>query len=247
MGNGIVLESHNPTWAYDACSGHSDKNHHYHYHIPPLCYLKTLGVTTPDDPEWWLWEVDGIKTVKNYTDMAAAWPEISLPSPLVGFARDGFPIYGPYNDSGMRQSGKDYGGDLDECNGKTDMDGKYGYYLTVDPPFSPPCLRGEIGSFDHTSTQVKCPADGIFNTIIPIGGLVTNGDNDNSGGTIVTTPIGGDVIDGKDDTSNGIDTDKGGSGEDGGTADDVEPESGADHLGIAVSAGVGILAITFFI
>ena len=92
------------------------------------------------------------------------------PSPVIGFAADGFPIFGPYFDdgatvraalsgytlrSGTRPSGPggpydgtyvdDYeftdAGDLDECNGMT-VDGQYGYYLTAGYPWIMGCLRG---------------------------------------------------------------------------------------------------------
>lgn len=91
-------------------------------------------------------------------------------SPVIGFAADGFPIFGPYFDdgteiraaisgwtlrSGTRPSGPggtydgtyvdDYeftgAGDLDECNGMT-VDGQYGYYVTAGYPWVIGCLRG---------------------------------------------------------------------------------------------------------
>jgi hypothetical protein len=98
-------------------------------------------------------------------------------SPVIGFAADGFPVYGPYFDdgtqvraavsgytlrSGTRPSGPggaydgtyvdDYeftdAGDLDECNGMT-IDGQYGYYVTASYPWVMGCLRGTPdASFD---------------------------------------------------------------------------------------------------
>jgi len=108
-----------------------------------------------------------MKSVRNFSEMAAQWPTTaSAASPVIGFARDGYPIFGPYDENGDLQRGMDFGGDLDECNGKTNSAGRYGYYLTVDPPFAPPCLRGEIGLFTSVSTNKMCPKDGIANTII---------------------------------------------------------------------------------
>ena len=84
---------------------------------------------------------------------------------MVGWARDGFPIYGPYDDEGNLQRGATFGGDLDECNGKEDSNGNYGYYMTADPPFAPPCLRGKVGVFNYFTTDITCPSDGISNSI----------------------------------------------------------------------------------
>jgi len=138
----------------------------------------SLGVPTPEDVEWWIDDstdasstsraVNPAKTVKEYSKMAEAWPSTADPSPLLGFARDGYAIYGPYDEDGVLQRGMDYDGDLDECNGKTDSSGIYAYYLTVDPPFAPPCLKGEIGLFTYASTDKKCPAAGITNTVTGI-------------------------------------------------------------------------------
>jgi len=91
-------------------------------------------------------------------------------SPVIGFAADGFPIYGPYFYDGIevrkaisgytlklgtRPSGPggsydgtfidDYeytaAGDLDECNGMT-VDGQYGYYVTAAYPWILGCFKG---------------------------------------------------------------------------------------------------------
>jgi len=186
LANGILLDSHQPTWAYDSCNGHSDTKHHYHYHIPPQCFLKTMGIATPEDSEWWIHDQHAAgkdqtvaqikarsghdKYVRDFTEMAEQWPKTSNPSPVIGFARDGYPIYGPYDESGKVMRGMWYGSDLDECNGRVNINGEYGYYLTVDPPFAPPCLRGEVGKFMYTSSNAKCPADGIVSQIIDVEG-----------------------------------------------------------------------------
>jgi len=171
--NGVLLDSHEATWAYDSCVGHSDRKHQYHYHIPPFCMLKAMGIPAPDSPDWWI--NDAGTEVRAYADMAAQFPSsasvavsqlsgASFSSPLIGFARDGFPIFGPYDEEGMLMTST--GGSLDECNGKTDSKGNYGYYLTVDPPFAPPCLRGEKGVFSYITTEKTCPAAGIKNTFV---------------------------------------------------------------------------------
>jgi len=179
LSNGVLLDSHSPTWSYDDCNGHSDTKHQYHYHLPPQCFLREMGVATPGDVQWWIDSNEAAsvtlraghsglhgKTVRAYDDMAAQWPSTGIPSPVIGFARDGYPIFGPYDESGELVSSMEYGGDLDECNGKMDESGEYGYYITPNPPFAPPCLRGKVGAFSHASTAKTCPADGVMNMII---------------------------------------------------------------------------------
>jgi len=161
MSNGVLLDSHSQTWSYDECNGHSDKKHQYHYHIPPICYLKSMGVTFPSDSSWWM--NDAGDEVRPYEEMASQFPAKGS-SPVVGFARDGYPIYALYDTAGDLQSSSLYDGDLDECNGKDDGNG-YGYYITAHPPFAPKCLRGKVGSFSYATTEVACPKAGIKNSI----------------------------------------------------------------------------------
>lgn len=160
MTNGVLLDTHESTWSYDQCIGHSDTKHQYHYHLPPLCFLKSMGVSVPEDSNWWIGDDE---KVRLYEEMSAQWPSTGS-SPVVGFARDGFPIKALYDSSGTLQRSKVYDGELDECNGKTDSDG-YAYYLTAEPPFVPTCLRGDIGSFSYAPSNIACPKDGITNVV----------------------------------------------------------------------------------
>ena len=153
LANGVVLDSHKATWTYDSCVGHSDIKHQYHYHIPPLCLLAEMGLSGPDSPEWWI--NDTGDEVRTYAEMAEQFPASGSPSPVIGFARDGYPIFGPYDESGSLVVAAD--GDLDECNGKEDGNGNYAYFLSVDPPFAPPCLRGEVGLFTYFTSDLMCP------------------------------------------------------------------------------------------
>lgn len=163
MTNGVLLDSHAQTWNYDTCNGHSDRNNQYHYHIPPICYLKSMGVPAPESDKWWIDEATS--EVRLYADMHKQFPAKGS-SPVVGFARDGFPIYalyGPEADSPLVRS-KLYGGDLDECNGMGEGE-DYAYYITAEPPFVPECLRGTIGTIAYSKTDKQCPAGGIVNVI----------------------------------------------------------------------------------
>lgn len=58
-------------WRLDRCCGHPGPRSNYHYHKYPVC------VNTP-------WADDG-----------------TAHSPLIGFAFDGFPVYGPYESAGV--------------------------------------------------------------------------------------------------------------------------------------------------
>lgn len=164
MFNGIILDHHKQTWAYDMCDGHSDEKHQYHYHIPQSCYLKSMGVTFADSPNWWI--NDAGDAVRKFDEMAAQFPATGPASPVIGMALDGFPIYGLYDDTGALQRSKAFGGSLDECNGKMDSQDNYGYYLSADPPFAPACLKGlEVGTLEYWTYDKACPKEGIKNTI----------------------------------------------------------------------------------
>merc|ERR1711865_40536 len=69
---GIDVDSTLGEWkGFDCCSGHSQRTGDYHYHFPPSCLLKQIGDLS-----------DGH-------------------SPQVGWAYDGFPIYGPKGPGGV--------------------------------------------------------------------------------------------------------------------------------------------------
>ena len=165
LSNGVLLDSHKQTWSYDNCNGHSDKKGQYHYHIPPKCFVESSEVSDFAETEDW-WISDDLSEVRAYDDMAAQFPPEGSPSPVAGWARDGFPIYVLYDENGNLQRGMDFGGSVDEEHGKTDSKGNYGYFITADPPFAPPCLRGDVGLFTYFSTKKSCPKDGITNTIL---------------------------------------------------------------------------------
>ena len=61
------------TWLFDNCGGHGDTYGHYHYHAPPLCLLKSLGLPVPKNSSWWKFEGE------------KAWPK-SGPEVQVGWA-----------------------------------------------------------------------------------------------------------------------------------------------------------------
>lgn len=232
MTNGVLLDSHSQTWSYDMCNGHSDTKHQYHYHIPPICYLESMGVSVPQSASWWI--NDEGTAVRPYEDMSAQFPAMGS-SPVVGFARDGHPIKALYDSSGALQRSAPFNGDLDECNGKEDGDG-YAYYITAEPPFVPTCLRGNVGSFSSVPTDKVCPKDGIKNTI---EGLSAEG-------TQEVPPGGGEDPSGEDpsgeDTSGEDTSGEDPSGEDPASEDTpVEDEDDGSDVSSAAHASIPLL------
>ena len=84
----------------DSCCGHPQQTGVYHYHKYPSC------VKSP-------FSDDGRQH-----------------SPVIGFAWDGFPIYGPYEESGVMARDLKGANSLDVCNGHTDKVRGYHYHAT---------------------------------------------------------------------------------------------------------------------
>ncbi len=84
----------------DSCCGHPQQSGVYHYHKYPSC------VKSP-------FSDDG----KQH-------------SPIIGFAFDGFPLYGPYESEGVMAKNLQGSSALDACNGHTDEQRGYHYHVT---------------------------------------------------------------------------------------------------------------------
>ena len=97
-------------WAevFDTCCGHPDQRGRYHYHQYPVC------VKSP------------FKEVKGEH------------SPLIGFAFDGFAIYGPNDADGKPATS------LDECNGHADEQHGYHYHVSKEFPYILGGYRGVV-------------------------------------------------------------------------------------------------------
>ncbi len=91
---------------FDSCCGHPDPEGRYHYHKYPVC------VKSP------------------FRDPAGAH------SPLIGYAFDGFALYGPNDSDGKPPT------DLDECNGHEDKERGYHYHVTAKFPYLVGAYRG---------------------------------------------------------------------------------------------------------
>ena len=115
----------------DACGGNSEADGVYHYSLLPTCLLRQLNFS------------------------------LGKHSPQVGWALDGFPIYGPIGFKGVTMLRCDVSGAhpvvcLDECNGF------YGELRNVDSYLYRYYLPGEVGNghcSPYTINQGPCPRD----------------------------------------------------------------------------------------
>jgi hypothetical protein len=117
--------------SFDKCGGHADSNGIYHYHVVPTCLMRQLTVDTDVDSN----VVSHSSTLSTFISS----PTVSI-SPQIGWALDGFPIYGPLGPHGtpMMPCGSDGAHPnycLDLCNGfegvlKGIDDYVYRYYIT---------------------------------------------------------------------------------------------------------------------
>ena len=85
-GDGIWLRNayFGEAQTFDACVGHQPGTGQYHHHADPICLRAQLN----DNLE----TVRTARTGTTYREKAAPW----TPSPILGWAFDGYPIYGPY-------------------------------------------------------------------------------------------------------------------------------------------------------
>ncbi|MFO0811689.1 MAG: YHYH protein [Gemmatales bacterium] len=97
----------------DSCCGHPQQHGVYHYHKYPSCVKSPF----PDDGE--------------------------QHSPPIGFAWDGYPIYGPYEAKGVEAKDLKDNQMLDVCNGHFDPERGYHYHVT--PGKFPYVLGGYAG------------------------------------------------------------------------------------------------------
>lgn len=154
-GNGTNCEStaHREfTKVFDSCMGHIDTGHRYHYHMLPVCLFSALGVPTPTGTDFWL------QMMQNSSRTSEFWPESATPSPLIGWALDGFAIMGPYDEDGRLVNSTS----LDVCGGRVGTDGVYRYYAMPEPPYFVGCFKGRPGNFSDTYVAKACPVSGVF-------------------------------------------------------------------------------------
>ncbi|KAG7377048.1 hypothetical protein PHYPSEUDO_012250 [Phytophthora pseudosyringae] len=123
---GTVPDVKNPAYVLlDKCNGLVDAGGDYRYYASPDCLLNELG------------------------------DRVGRPSPLIGFAFDGFPLYGPYGENGQVPT------DLDACSGRVGDDGTYRYHVTLAAPFLLGCFRGT----PSTSQQSLDAASDLYRSL----------------------------------------------------------------------------------
>lgn len=105
----------------DSCCGHPENRGVYHYHKYPVC------VKSP-------FRDDG----KGH-------------SPVIGFAFDGFPVYGPYEADGIMAKDATGPAALDVCNGHSDHERGYHYHVT--PERFPYVIGGYHGVPDRANLR----------------------------------------------------------------------------------------------
>ncbi len=141
---------------FDSCGGHGDKKGRYHYHGVPLCLLLNMARTIPSTGNKFMYDTNKETQISRWSAVAKDGP-----SPILGFALDGFPIYGPYDENSNLVTTSD----LDKCNFHA---ATKRYYFTPDYPYAPTCLVGHRGSYEEYITsgsgQSICPKQGISNT-----------------------------------------------------------------------------------
>ena len=111
---------------FDSCCGHPDQMGRYHYHKYPTC-LKSPFHDKPGEH-----------------------------SPLIGYAFDGYGVYGPQSEDGKPPT------DLDGCNGHNDAGRGYHYHVTAVAPYLIGAYHGVVdrANFDHGGRFAGAPPGG---------------------------------------------------------------------------------------
>ena len=138
----------------DACLTHPTPFGLYHYHSWSPCILKRYKQTSKTrspgtcrgDRSCWRnpiqYNEDGWTSTRNFGGM-------------VGMAKDGHPIYGPYNEYGELWLCSEH----DICNGRFFKNGSYGYVSTNTHPYMVGCWGpAAYQKHDHTCSSYACPS-----------------------------------------------------------------------------------------
>src|SRR5581483_7753744 len=112
----------------------------------------------------------------HYHSISPCIPHINDRNALVGYALDGFGIFGPYAEDGNEFTSAD----LDECHGITSLipwNGKtvmmYHYVLTRDYPYTIGCFRGTPAQIElPPPSQPPGPRDGSPSNQYPVDGVL---------------------------------------------------------------------------
>lgn len=112
----------------DKCGGYADKEGRYKYHVPPVCLIDQLSAMATRSAEYRAainssTVEEGLSvTLKKRLQALQLGPAWTAPSPQLGWALDGFPIYGPVGTKGIPMlrcgsTGAHASVCLDDCNG----------------------------------------------------------------------------------------------------------------------------------
>lgn len=155
VGGGVDAQSYkmdvNSADANDQCAGHADASGVYHYRTTPGDDAQTHFKSRNHD----------FNTCSSLNAFMEA-EDTSQHSPLIGFALDGIPLYGPRDVDGQIPS------DLDTCNGHTDSEHPfYHYHTTSNYPYTVGCFRGCIDDITNpafsasTCTQLTIAGEAV--------------------------------------------------------------------------------------
>lgn len=101
----------------------------YHYRAFPTCILDTLkGIANADKRKVWVDDIFSLLDAYSGSDSGISIIPFTPPT-VIGYSLTGFPIYSPFDENGLLHTG------LDNCNGKYDSQGNYGYYATPTFPY----------------------------------------------------------------------------------------------------------------
>lgn len=140
-----------PTGGYaaesvDSCLSHPSGSGVYHYHISSGCIVSppTGNITACD------MNTQCKSKIANYS--LQSYPTSAKKLTVIGIAKDGHIIYGPYTSAGVQvQSG------FDICNGMFhDSVGNYGYFATTTYPY----ITGCFGPGNYPSFTPNCTKNG---------------------------------------------------------------------------------------
>ena len=117
----------------DTCGGHAGPQNEHHYHVLPtitLCNLKNTGIIAYAIDGFPVYGLTGYLNVKctKKTRMTSGYVQTGDPQKIVWIAYS-------LNASTSRTV-------LDECNGRIQPDGTYGYHATLTFPYIVGCLNG---------------------------------------------------------------------------------------------------------
>mmetsp|Transcript_107713 Transcript_107713/g.246699 ORF Transcript_107713/g.246699 Transcript_107713/m.246699 type:complete len:402 (+) Transcript_107713:502-1707(+) len=140
----------------DKCLGHPQAEGMYHYHMISPCMLDLTARTGGNLP---CNSQQGCADIKAH---AMAGFTASDGRVVVGVAKDGNIIYGPYDDDGGPISG------LDVCNGR-EIDGTYSYVGSETFPYYSGCF----GPGNYPAFQPACTTNGLAAYIASPAGATT--------------------------------------------------------------------------